>query len=101
MRLSKLKSLLQLGLTIILCSVLNVLVIEHPYRLDLTTAKIYSLSESTQKVVDKISKPVHIVFAYDMRNRALKDSASTLRDLANKSKFISVQMFDPILEPSL
>ena len=98
---SRLLFLLQLAVLLILFSMVNVLVIEHPYRLDLTTAKIYSLSENARKIIEKVSKPVHIVFAYDLRNRALKDSASTLQALANNSEFISVHMFDPILEPSL
>ena len=71
------------------------------YRYDFTDQKIFSLSAKTKEFIKSIDQPVSIYYAYDIRNRVLKDAANTLRLFANESEKLSLEIFDPVIEPSL
>ena len=80
---------------------LNLFVSSLDYRYDFTNQKIFSLSNKTKEFVKSIDQPVSIFYAYDIRNRVLKDAANTLRLFANESEALSLKIFDPVIEPSL
>ena len=63
--------------------------------------KIFSLSAKTKEFIKSIDQPVSVSYAYDIRNRALKDAADTLRLFESESEKLSLEIFDPIIEPSL
>ena len=88
--------------TFLCCLVLlNLFVSSLDYRYDFTNQKIFSLSNKTKEFVKSIDQPVSIFYAYDIRNRVLKDAANTLRLFANESEALSLKIFDPVIEPSL
>ena len=91
------KSLLLLCLLIIL----NLFVSRLDYRYDFTDQKIFSLSTKTKEFIKSIDQPVSITYAYDIRNRVLKDAADTLSLFAKESEKLSLEIFDPVIEPSM
>ncbi len=101
MKLSKVMQLAYLSLVFFIGVLINLLALDISYRFDLTTEEIYSLSSRAAQVLEELDQPVHIVFAYDVRSRAQRDSVRTLRNLAKNSEYISVELFDPVLEPAL
>ena len=80
---------------------LNLFVRGLDYRYDFTDQKIFSLSAKTKEFIKSIDQPVSVFYAYDIRNRALKDVADTLRLFESESEKLSLEIFDPIIEPSL
>ena len=101
MRVTKVRQFGGLLLAFFICVLINLLALDISYRFDLTTEEIYSLSSKASQVLEAIDQPVHIVFAYDVRSRAQRDSVRTLRNIAKKSNFVSIELFDPVLEPAL
>ena len=91
------KSLLLLCFLIIL----NLFVSRLDYRYDFTDQKIFSLSTKTKEFIKSIDQPVSITYAYDIRNRVLKDAADTLSLFAKESEKLSLEIFDPVIEPSM
>ena len=81
--------------------IINIFVSSFDYRYDFTDKKIFSLSPITKSYLRTIDQPISVVYAYDVRNRALKDAAETLRLFANESDAISLEIFDPVIQPSL
>ena len=80
---------------------LNIFISDFDYRFDFTDQKIFSLSSKTKEFLHSIDQPVSISFAYDIRNRAFKDAAETLRLFSRETEHISLEIFDPVIEPSL
>lgn len=80
---------------------LNLFVSDIDYRYDFTDQKIFSLSTKTKEFIKSIDQPVSVIYAYDIRNRALKDAADTLRLFEGESEKLSLEIFDPVIEPSL
>ena len=80
---------------------MNLFVRGLDYRYDFTDQKIFSLSAKTKEFIKSIDQPVSVSYAYDIRNRALKDAADTLRLFESESEKLSLEIFDPIIEPSL
>ncbi|OUU74158.1 MAG: hypothetical protein CBC29_08445 [Methylococcaceae bacterium TMED69] len=81
--------------------IFNLFVSTLNYRYDFTDQKIFSLSAKTKEFIKSIDQPVSIYYAYDIRNRVLKDAANTLRLFANESEKLRLEIFDPVIEPSL
>ena len=96
MRVTKVRQFGGLLLAFFICVLINLLALDISYRFDLTTEEIYSLSSKASQVLEAIDQPVHIVFAYDVRSRAQRDSVRTLRNIAKKSNFVSIELFDPL-----
>ena len=53
---------------------MNLFVRGLDYRYDFTDQKIFSLSAKTKEFIKSIDQPVSVSYAYDIRNRALKDA---------------------------
>ena len=90
MRVTKVRRVGGLLLAFFICVLINLLALDISYRFDLITEEIYSLSSKASQVLEAIDQPVHIVFAYDVRSRAQRDSVRTLRNSAKKSTFVSI-----------
>ena len=69
----------------------------YPLRWDLTRAGLYSLSEKSVAVLQRLEKPVHIVFFH---NHLMEDAISRYRLIAAQSDRITVEFHDPALNPA-
>ncbi|MGH1485501.1 MAG: GldG family protein [Cellvibrionaceae bacterium] len=94
------KFLLPLVSATLLIIFINILSIKNPQRLDLTSTGVYSISEDTRFVIEKINNPVDIIFFYDLRSKAMQDAFALLKQYADASDYISVRAIDPQLQPA-
>lgn len=84
---------------IVLVVVLNLLVSQLPWSLDLTQNKMYSLSEETQEIVKSVSEPIRIVGLFQIGGE--NDSFDTIiSKYTTLSKNISSTTIDPVKNPT-
>jgi hypothetical protein len=69
----------------------------YPLRWDLTEAKIYSLSPQTVTMLQRIEKPVHIVFFHDP---LMRETVELYELVARQNRLISLELHDPMLNPA-
>jgi ABC-type uncharacterized transport system involved in gliding motility auxiliary subunit len=69
----------------------------YPVRFDLTKNREHSLAPQTIKLIRAIDKPVHIVFFHD---RGMRDTVELYAQMADLNKKITIEFFDPVLNPS-
>ena len=69
----------------------------YPVRFDLTKNREHSLAPQTIKLIRAIDKPVHIVFFHD---RGMRDTMELYAQMADLNKRITIEFFDPVLNPS-
>src|SRR5690606_6029795 len=79
---------------------LNIWAYQHLGRLDLTSAKVYSISPETRRVIAKVDQPVSITWFYDLRNKSMVDALDLLKQYQKANPLIQVQGVDPSLEPA-
>ena len=87
--------------TFILVFALNLWVIEHPYRIDLTAEHVYSPDEKAVAILDALKEPITITFFYDTRSRMMQDAKYLLALYDELSPFITFQSHDPTLKPAI
>lgn len=68
-----------------------------PYRLDMTEAKLYSLSEQTVTMLKRLENPVHIVFFHDPM---MRETVELYELIARQTDKISVEFYDPMTNPA-
>jgi ABC-type uncharacterized transport system involved in gliding motility auxiliary subunit len=71
--------------------------LRFPARIDLTTAGLYSLSKETRAVLDRVDKPVRIVFFHD---RQMREAKELLQLYARYSDKLAVEFYDPAVNPA-
>lgn len=78
--------------------IVNFLGYRHHKRLDLTSEKLYSLSDQTRKIVAGLQKDVKIIKFDKEDDPELRDRMTEFRDL---SKRLSYEKVDPQLKPEI
>jgi ABC-type uncharacterized transport system involved in gliding motility auxiliary subunit len=68
-----------------------------PLRWDLTEARIYSLSPQTVTMLQKLDRPVHIVFFHDPM---MREAVELYELVARQNRLISLELHDPMLNPA-
>lgn len=79
----------------------NLLALAHNGRLDLTDAGVYSIGETTRRVLQELEAPVRVTFFYDLRSKALLDAKALLERYAEVTSLVEVEAVDPALQPAL
>ncbi|MFQ5785404.1 MAG: GldG family protein [Alphaproteobacteria bacterium] len=78
----------------------NIWAVQHNHRFDLTSGGVYSIGPETRRVIASVGQPVTITFFYDIRSKALLDAKDLLDQYADASEWVTVQAFDPLLQPA-
>ena len=86
------------GAIIAIIGLVNVVGYRHHKRIDLTTEKLYSLSDQTRKIVSSLSKDVEVLKFAKEEDQLLKDRMQEYRDL---SKRITYERIDPQDRPDV
>jgi len=71
--------------------------VRFPFRFDLTSAGLYSLSEPTITMLKRLDKPVHIVFFHDPM---MRETVELYQLMARQNKLLSVEFYDPMINPA-
>lgn len=72
----------------------------HLGRIDLTRAKVYTISEDSKRVLAGIEEPVRITWFYDLRNKSMVDALSLLEQYARANPLVAVRGVDPAVHPA-
>lgn len=80
---------------------LNIWAYKHLGRLDLTSAKVYSISPETHRVIARVDQPVSITWFYDLRNKSMVDALNLLTQYQEANPLIQVRGVDPGLHPAV
>ena len=70
---------------------------QFPLRFDLTEAKLYSLSPQSVTMLQRVDKPVRIVFFHDPM---MRETVELYELIAGQNKLITVEFHDPMLNPA-
>lgn len=68
-----------------------------PLRYDMTAQGMYSLSDATVKMLDRLEQPVRITFFHDPM---MRETVELYELMAARSPKITVQFFDPMANPA-
>ena len=68
-----------------------------PYRLDMTEAKLYSLSPQTITMLQRLENPVHIVFFHDPM---MRETVELYELMARQTDKVTVEFYDPMTSPA-
>lgn len=68
-----------------------------PYRMDLTEAKVYSLSPQTEAMLARLDTPVRITFFHDPM---MRETVEMYQMIASRTDKVSVEFFDPTVNPA-
>lgn len=91
-----------MALIIVVC--VNIVATSHYFRIDLTSDRIFTLSESTRKMLSELEVPVHIRFYFSKTNPQtpgnIKSFASRVEDLLEEYKVaangaVRIEKLDP------
>lgn len=69
----------------------------YPLRYDLSSAGLYSLSEKSIAVLQRLAKPVHVVFFH---SHLMQGTIDRYRLIAAASDRVTVEFHDPMLNPA-
>ena len=69
----------------------------YPLRFDLTDEGLHSLSEQTVAMLERIDKPVHVVFFHDP---LLRPTVELYELIAAQSPLVTVDFYDPMINPA-
>ena len=89
-------ALYTLGLIGVLISVAY-LSVQVPVRYDMTAARIYSLSAPTVEMLNRLEKPVHIVFFHDPM---MRETVEIYQLVDRQTDKVTVEYYDPMLNPA-
>lgn len=78
----------------------NLFALDHPLRLDLTSAGVYSIGPQTRQVLAGLRERVSVTFFYDQRSKEMGDARALLRQYAAASPWIALANHDPALAPA-
>ncbi|HEY5930754.1 MAG TPA: GldG family protein, partial [Burkholderiales bacterium] len=68
-----------------------------PVRFDMTENRQFSLSPATEAMLDRLEKPVHVVFFND---RMMRETTEIYEQMARRTDKLTVEFFDPMLNPA-
>ena len=68
-----------------------------PVRYDMTEQGMYSLSDATVKMLERIEEPVRITFFHDPM---MRETVELYEQMAARSPKVTVQFFDPMANPA-
>ena len=71
--------------------------VRFPFRLDMTEAGHFSLSEQTVQMLQRLEKPVHITFFYDP---LMRETVEFYGLIAAQTDQVTVEFHDPMLNPA-
>ena len=71
--------------------------LRYPVRFDLTTTGRYSLSPATVTMLERLRKPVHIVFFHDP---LMRETVELYELIAHQTPRVSVEFYDPMINPA-
>lgn len=71
--------------------------VRYPFHFDLTKAGLHSLSEQTVTMLERLEKPVHIVFFHDP---LMRETVERYELMAAHSDQVTVEFHDPTLNPA-
>ncbi len=71
--------------------------VRYPFRVDLTEAGVYSLSEQTVTMLKRLEKPVHIVFFHDPM---MRETVERYELMAKQTTLVTLEFYDPMLNPA-
>ena len=69
----------------------------YPLRFDLTEERRFSLSEPTVEMLKRLERPVHVVFFHDPM---MRETVELYELIARQTSRITVEFFDPMLQPA-
>jgi ABC-type uncharacterized transport system involved in gliding motility auxiliary subunit len=73
------------------------LAVRLPVRFDLTTAGLYSLSEPTVTMLQRLTRPVRIVFFHDPM---MRETVELYQLIARQTPLVTVEFYDPMINPA-
>ncbi len=71
--------------------------VRHPFRFDLTGDGRYSLSEPTVTMLERLERPVRIVFFHDPM---MRETVDLYRLMAARTPRVTVELYDPVIHPA-
>ena len=71
--------------------------VRFPVRVDMTEAKLFSLSPATITMLKRLEKPIHIVFFHD---RMMRETVEIYEQMAKQTDKLTVEFYDPMLNPA-
>lgn len=87
---------IQLSLFVVLLGIVNYLNYRHYIRRDLTPSRDYTLSETTQNYIRKLSKDVDLTLVFARQSELMQDSRALMEELRSvKKSRIKVDEVDP------
>ena len=89
-------ALFSLGVIAVLL-VIGYLSTRFNWRYDLTQAGLYSLSEQTSTMLERLQKPVHVTFFHDP---LMKNTVELYQLMADQTDQLTVEFHDPMLNPA-
>lgn len=69
----------------------------YPFRFDMTEMGRFSLSDQTVTMLERLEKPVHIVFFHDP---LMRETVELYELIAGQTDKVSVEFYDPTLNPA-
>ncbi|MBK8017519.1 MAG: GldG family protein [Betaproteobacteria bacterium] len=70
---------------------------QYTFRIDMTEAKVYSLSPQTATMLSRLDKPVKITFFHDPM---MRETVELYQMMADRSDKVKVEFFDPMVNPA-
>ena len=71
--------------------------VRFPFRFDLTSAGLYSLSEPTVTMLKRLHRPVRITFFYDPM---MRETVELYELIARQNRLVTVEFYDPMINPA-
>lgn len=71
--------------------------VRFPVRIDMTEARLFSLSSATVTMLKRLDKPIHIVFFHD---RMMRETMEIYEQMARQTDKLTVEFYDPMLNPA-
>ena len=76
---------------------LTYLSVRYPFRFDLTTERRFSLSAPTITMLQRLERPVHIVFFHDPM---MRETVELYELIARETPRVTVEFYDPMINPA-
>ena len=71
--------------------------VRYPFRFDLTTERRFSLSAPTITMLQRLERPVHIVFFHDPM---MRETVELYELIARQTLRVTVEFYDPMINPA-
>jgi ABC-type uncharacterized transport system involved in gliding motility auxiliary subunit len=71
--------------------------VRYPFRFDLTSAGLYSLSEPTVTMLKRLNRPVRITFFHDPM---MRETVELYELIARQNRLVTVEFYDPMINPA-